>query len=137
MNKKNIKKDIIPKESSNSNVELPQKEINSNEQPNRTNPDNYNLTVVLANLSQSTNREERLTVIKEIGEENKRRFLYFTARRNQNFGFKIFLLIILVGLVVFFSLMKQFEILKELIVIGLTAVGGAGFYIIYNKIKKD
>ena len=33
--------------------------------------------------------------------------------------------------------MKQFEILKELIVIGLTAVGGAGFYIIYNKIKKD
>ncbi len=51
MNKKNIKKDIIPKESSNSNVELSQKEINSNEQPNRTNPDNYNLTVVLANLS--------------------------------------------------------------------------------------
>ena len=101
MNKKNIKKDIIPKESSNSNVELSQKEINSSEQPNRTNPDNYNLTVVLANLSQSTNREERLTVIKEIGEENKRRFLYFTAKRNQNFGFKIFLLIILVGLIVF------------------------------------
>ena len=116
---------------------MSQKEINSSEQPDRTNPDNYNLTVVLANLSQSTNREERLTVIKEIGEENKRRFLYFTARRNQNFGFKIFLLIILVGLIVFFSLMKQFEILKELIVIGLTAVGGAGFYIIYNKIKKD
>ena len=87
MNKKNIKKDIIPKESSNSNVELSQKEINSSEQPNRTNPDNYNLTVVLANLSQSTNREERLTVIKEIGEENKRQFLYFTAKRNQNFGF--------------------------------------------------
>ena len=110
MNKKSIKKDIIPKESSNSNVELSQKEINSSEQPDRTNPDNYNLTVVLANLSQSTNREERLTVIKEIGEENKRRFLYFTARRNQNFGFKIFLLIILVGLIVFFSLMK---ILKD------------------------
>ncbi len=84
---------------------------------------------ILPHISNS----ERADLIKEIGKENERHFIFFSKKRRESFFLKVFSIIVVSLLLVFFVATNNLSLVERLLQITLAAFGGAGLYIAYQK----